>query len=52
MRLQCRAAAEDAESRTLLDAFSAAHAQTIAQLDPIDLALDAAPSHFAAKTSR
>ncbi len=41
---------EEAELQTLLDVFRATHAETLAQLDRADAALDAALAYFAAKT--
>jgi hypothetical protein len=40
---------EETELRALLDAFEAVHAQTLAQLDRTDAALDAALAYFVAK---
>jgi hypothetical protein len=40
---------EEAELRSLLAAFRATHAETLAQLDRTDAALNAVLAHFAAK---
>ncbi len=43
---------EEVELCSLLEAFHATHAETIAQLDRTDAALDAALAHFATKENR
>ncbi len=41
---------QEAELRSLLELFAASHAETLAQLDRTDAALDAALAYFAAKS--